>query len=135
MPDSKILVIATPKDGYKLKELKVNDAVIESETEITVTKDIKVEAFFESVSAVEDIAFAKVVVAPNPFANQLRVVNHQWQNGDRYELLNVNGQTVRTGYLQTAETLIETSELSEGIYILRLIAANGATKTYKVVKQ
>ena len=135
IPDSKILVIATPKEGYKLKELKVNDEIIESETEITVTKDIKVEALFESVSAVEDVAFAEVVVAPNPFANQLRIVNYQWQNGDRYELLNVNGQTVRTGYLQTAETLIETSELSEGIYILRLIAANGATKTYRVVKQ
>lgn len=87
----------------------------------------------ESASSVEDTMFANIVVAPNPFSAQLRVVN-----GDlcgRYALYNAQGVVVTSGVLEGAETRINTSSFPAGIYLLRLSADNGAMQTYRVVKQ
>ena len=86
----------------------------------------------ESASSVEDAVFANVVVAPNPFNNQLRIVN-----GDlcgRYALYNAQGVVLASGMLEGAETRINTSMLPAGIYIIRLTADNGVVKTITVVK-
>ena len=87
----------------------------------------------ESASSVEDAVFANVVVAPNPFSVQLRVVN-----GDlcgRYALYNAQGIMFASGVLEGAETRINTSSFPTGLYLIRLTADNGAVKTYRVVKQ
>ena len=80
----------------------------------------------------EDAVFASVVVAPNPFDNQLRIVNGELRG--TYALLNAQGVMVRSGNMDGNEVLIETNDLISGIYLLRLTADNGATKTIIVVK-
>ena len=50
-------------------------------------------------------------------------------------LLNAQGVVVRTGALGNHETLLNTTELPSGMYLIRVTAKNGATKTYRVVKQ
>ncbi len=82
-------------------------------------------------TAVEDAVFANVVVAPNPFSFMLRVAGVE----GRYELISVQGVVLRAGALFETETLVETSDLNAGLYLLRLTATNGATKTFKVVKR
>jgi len=84
-------------------------------------------------NAVEDAVFADVVVAPNPFHNQLRITNGNL--GGEYILLNAQGVKVASGALEASETIVNTSALSAGIYLLQLNATGGATKTYRVVKR
>jgi len=83
-------------------------------------------------NAVEDAQFADVTVSPNPFHNQLRIVNGNLEG--EYILLNAQGVKIASGVLEASETIVNTSELSAGIYLLQLNASSGATKTYRVVK-
>ncbi|MGP1460634.1 MAG: BspA family leucine-rich repeat surface protein [Bacteroides sp.] len=81
---------------------------------------------------VEDAVLANVLVAPNPFTSFL-MVNAALEG--RYELLNVQGMVLRAGELSGAETRVETLDLNAGLYLLRVSIANGASKTFKVVKR
>ena len=83
--------------------------------------------------AVSDAVFAGVVVAPNPFGTELRILNNEAVEG-RYELLTIQGMVVRAGVLEPS-TMVETSDLASGIYFVRFLATNGASKVVKVVKQ
>ena len=76
---------------------------------------------------------ANVLVAPNPFDNQLRIVNGELRG--TYALLNAQGVMVVLGVLENIETRINTSLLPAGMYLVRLTADSGITKTYSVVKQ
>ena len=86
----------------------------------------------EATTSVDDALFANVVVAPNPFTTQLRLVC----NGatGRYDLLNAQGVVVRSGNMYGREIVIETTDLTSGLYLLRLTTENGAVKTITVVK-
>ncbi|MFC2349006.1 MAG: T9SS type A sorting domain-containing protein, partial [Bacteroides sp.] len=68
----------------------------------------------------------------NPFIAQLRLVC----NGatGRYDLLNAQGVVVRSGNMDGNEVMIETTDLPTGLYLLHLIATNGATKVVTIVK-
>ena len=128
-------MIATPKnEDYKLKSLKAGGKDILTSKVITVEGDVTVTAVFEKVSTpVESPVFTQVTVAPNPFDAQLVV---KGTNGDlrAYELLDVTGKVVLSGAITSDEEVIETSMLKAGVYMLRLTAQNGATKTFKVAK-
>jgi len=127
--DPKIAVVS---DGWV-------KGITEGSTMITATSIAKPE---ERVScyvtvipstAIEDSIFTSVVVAPNPFNAQLCI-----SNGDvrgKYSLLNAQGLEVAFGALEGAETRINTTTLPSGVYLLRLTAENGATKTFTVVKR
>lgn len=132
---TELQVIATPKnEDYKLKSLKAGGKDILSSKVITVEGDVTVTAVFEKVSTpVESPVFTQVTVAPNPFDAQLVV---KGTNGDlrAYELLDVTGKVVLSGAITSDEEVIETSMLKAGVYMLRLTAQNGATKTFKVAK-
>ena len=135
--DTELTVIATPEDAtkYELKELKANGVDIKSTMKFKVTADTEVTAVFgeKQPGAVDDVVFANVVVAPNPFDSQLRIVSGELKGV--YTLLNAQGVVVASGVLENAETRINTSLLSAGMYLLRLSTESGAVKTYKVVKQ
>jgi len=129
---TELTAVATHATGWTLKRLTAGDKDIKSDGKFTVTADVEVKAVFEKITPVEDAVFASVVVAPNPFTTQLRLVC----NGatGRYDLLNAQGVVVRSGNMVGNEVLIETSDLTSGLYLLRLTAENGATKTITVVK-
>ena len=135
--DTELTVIATPEDAtkYELKELKANGVDIKSTMKFTVTADTEVTAVFgeKNASSVEDAVFVNVVVAPNPFDSQLRIVNGELRG--TYALLNAQGVAVAFGALEGAETRINTVPLPAGLYLLRLTAENGAQKTFSVVKK
>ena len=87
----------------------------------------------EAAASVDDALFASVIVAPNPFTTQLRLVC----NGatGRYDLLNAQGVVVRRGNMDGNEVVLETTDLTSGLYLLRLTAESGATKTMTIVKE
>ena len=130
---TKLTAVATPKTGWKLKSLTAGTQDIKADGKFTVTADVEVKAVFEKTTAVGDAVFANVLVAPNPFIAQLRLVC----NGatGRYDLLNASGVVVRSGNVDGNEVLIETTDLTSGLYLLRLTAESGATKVVTVVKE
>ena len=130
---TELMAVATPAKGWRLKSLTAGTQGILADGKFTVTADVEVKAVFEKTTAVEDAIFANVLVAPNPFIAQLRLVC----NGatGRYDLLNAQGVVVRSGNMDGNEVMIETTDLTSGLYLLRLTAENGATKTITVVKE
>ena len=131
--DTELTAVATPKTGWKLESLKAGDTDISSDGKFTVTADVEVKAVFVKTTSVEDAVLANVLVAPNPFTTQLRLLC----NGatGRYDLLNAQGVVVRSGNMAGSEIVIETSDLTSGLYLLRLTTENGAVKTITVVKE
>ena len=129
---TELMAVATPAKGWKLKSLTAGTQDISSDGKFTVTANVEVKAVFEKSTSVDDAVLANVLVAPNPFTTQLRLVC----NGatGRYDLLNAQGVVVRSGNMTGNEVLIETSDLTSGLYLLRLTAENGATNTITVVK-
>ena len=93
---------------------------------VTVTKPIVPQA-------VEDAVLASVVVAPNPFSAQLRIVNPEGITL-RYELVTLTGNVVRAGAVDSTETVVDTEALPAGLYFVRLTGQNGAKKLVKVIK-
>ena len=93
---------------------------------VTVTKPIVPQA-------VEDAILASVVVAPNPFSLQLRIVNPEGITL-RYELVTLTGNVVRAGAVDSTETVVDTEALPAGLYFVRLMGQNGAKRVEKVVK-
>ena len=124
-------VIANGK-GIKLTNGEGTYAIVEGNNAIKVVIASK-STPTPPPSVVEDIVFANVVVAPNPFANQLRIASYELRG--EYALYNAQGFMVVSGVLDGSETHINTSSFPAGMYLLRLRVENGATKTYRVVKQ
>ena len=119
----------------KPETLKVEGLKQEGDAYV-VTGAVTVSMDFVPVTApgaAEDALLAEVVVAPNPFDNQLRIMSYELRG--EYVLLNAQGVVVRSGNMDGNEVVIETSNLTSGLYLLRLTAENGAVKTYRVVKQ
>ena len=139
---TELMAVATPKAGWKLKSLMAGDKDISADGKFTVTSDVAVKAVFEEEdnpnppspdpNAVNDAILANVQVIPNPFTTALRLIC----NGATgcYELLNAHGVLVRSGNLANGEVTIETTDLTSGLYLLRLTSANGATKVVRLVK-
>ena len=109
------------------------DKDIKTDGKFTVTADVEVKAVFEKETAVDDAVFANVQVAPNPFNTQLRILSGDLRG--KYSLINTQGVEVVSGALEGAETRINTTQFSAGVYLLRLTAENGATKVVTVVKE
>ena len=130
---TELTAVATPATGWNLKSLTAGDKDIAADGKFTVTANVEVKAVFVKSTSVEDAMLTNVLVAPNPFTTQLRLV----RNGatGRYDLLNAQGVVVRSGNMDGNEVMIETTDLTSGLYLLRLTAENGATKTITVVKE
>ncbi len=87
----------------------------------------------QNPSAVENVLFSGITVAPNPVGAQLVIKNGEGIDG-RYELVNTSGVLVRSGSLQGRVVVLRTEGLKAGVYLLRILAGGGA-KTFSVVKE
>ena len=105
----------TVKDPKSSKEFTVNVTVVDTNT------------------PVEEALLAQVVVAPNPFAGQLRIAHAEVTEG-AYALLNASGVVVRQGVLEGSETVLDTADVPAGLYLLQLRTASGVARTVRVVK-
>ena len=119
------------------------DKPFDKNTQVTVTVTSKVAPSvsasctvtlkYEKPGAVEDAALESMIVAPNPFRNQLRLSNPTGVEA-RYELVNTNGVVVRDGALQGVENVLNTENLNAGVYLLRLLSGT-SSKTLRMVKE
>lgn len=137
-PNTSITITAVPDTDYKIESLTVNGIDFDSGESLAVKGDVMIAASFVSTKktpeAVEESrTFANVRLMPNPFDNQLRITSYELRG--EYTLLNAQGVVLASGVLEGSETFINTSSFPAGMYLLRLSAENGVTKTYRVVKQ
>ena len=141
VPEGTALVITvTPPDKKEIASVTFNGTALTAEADKVTYKTtmsatqatLVVTLKDKKPEAVEDLLFAEVVVAPNPFAELLRIVGNGVSG--TYDLLNANGQVVATGIFDASETVVATSDLPSGFYFLRL-SAEGVAKTVKVVKK
>ena len=125
--------IVTVDQSGIIKGIAVGEAIITVKSKEDETIKGTCRVIVDPATAIEDAAFAGVVIAPNPFDNQLRIMNGELRG--EYTLLNAQGVVVRAGNMVGSEVVIETTDLTSGLYLLRLTATNGATKVVTVVKE
>ena len=131
---TELMFTATPTGANNvLKSLMAGDDDILTTKKWVVKKAVVVKAVFGAPTLVDEATFANLRVSPNPFNSMLRVATDDVRGV--YVLSNVQGVTLRSGQIQHQETTIETSDLSAGLYLLRVTAENGVTKVYRLVKE
>lgn len=121
-------------DGKELTRIAENGKERSEYMAVMPDKDVVVEIVLGDVkTAVEDAVLAAIAVSPNPFTDELRVLNSGIEAG-RYQLFSLTGLPVAAGVLTPEATVIETSELPTGLYFLQITTEAGATKTLRVLK-
>ena len=99
----------------------------------TCTVNVKAKDAPTTPESVEDAVLASLVIAPNPFTAQLRIVNPEGI-ALRYELVTLTGNVVRAGALDGTETVVDTEALPAGLYFVRFRMANSSERSVKVIK-
>jgi hypothetical protein len=108
-----------------------NDAC--EETTYGETEDYMVN-IVESLS-VNNIQIENISIFPNPINNMLNV-NVGSNIGLNYSIFNITGQTIFKGKFTEFNNRVDFSDLSEGIYFLRLIDSQlNKQNTYKLIKK
>lgn len=83
-------------------------------------------------SAIDETDAETIIrVFPNPASN---MINVEAQGFEKYQLVNMLGQTVKSDKLVNGRTQVNVSNLSNGVYFVRLINGN-SVETIKVVKR
>ena len=135
----KLFIAATPAEGYELETLTVNGAAFANSSVFTVGKaNVEVKATFKAKggatppSAVESVQLATARVVQNPIANAL--VLEGISTAERIEVYSLTGvQTYACAPRGEERVEIATGSWASGIYVVRIIAADGE-KTLRVVK-
>lgn len=135
---AKLTFTITPAGGKKIESVTFDANVLKPKSANTYeavmpAHNAKLEVKTALTSAVEDAMFAQVCVAPNPFDNQLRITTNELRG--TYALLNAQGVVVLSGVLMQGEMILNTNELSAGLYLVRITVASGEAKTYRVIKK
>ena len=149
-----ITITATPSAQYELEWLKANNEDLTTKVDkkthsvqYEVKADVTIRAKFKKrnggdrptppiappSTGVEDALFANVMVAPNPFTNQLRILNPEGVVG-RYTLVNTLGGVVRSGALSSTEVFVDTEALPAGIYFVCIEIQGGVKRSIMAIK-
>ena len=136
----KLFIAATPAEGYELEMLTANGKDHANSSVFTVEKaNVEVKATFKAKggatppSAVESVLLAAAWVVQNPIDNAL--VLEGISTAERIEVYSLTGTPTCARALRGEERVeIATGSWASGIYVVRIIAADGE-KTVRVVKR
>lgn len=67
----------------------------------------------------------EVVLFPNPASQQLSIKTDEDLIGSNYNIINIMGQTVRSGKINSDNNLLEVGDLSNGTYLLQIYSKDG----------
>ena len=85
-------------------------------------------------TAVETVTLAGGAGYPTLFQEQLKIVKESDEMALQFSIFNTQGIKMRSGILKERETVIDTKDLSNGLYILHLANTRGVTKVFRVIK-
>lgn len=87
----------------------------------------------EYLSVNEQSVKKEVSIYPNPANDELHVKNIE--TNTTYDIINVVGSVVRSGYLKVGNNSISVQQLPQGIYLLALTTEEGKRTVHKIVKE
>lgn len=73
-------------------------------------------------------------ISPNPFSDEIHVTKYD-KNIETIELFNINGQLLEKRKVVGNVTILDMSNYSEGMYLIRSINKDGSTNVKRVIKQ
>ncbi len=131
-----VVFTATPKEGYKVQEWRVNGKVVEGEEDVnfaisnlTAYTDVTVK--FDMKVGVENVNNVRVLVYPNPFND---VVYVQGAANSTVKITDIAGKLVHSQAMTSTETVYSTKHLAAGVYFIN-VAHEGSVQTVKMVKK
>ena len=119
-------------EGVAAGEATITATVAKNEKHEALTATCKVVVKKKPL-AVEDAVLSSIAVTPNPFGEQLRILNPEMLVG-YYELVNAFGVVIRSGWLEGSVSHIDTEALTAGLYFVRVTGKNGVKRTIRVVR-
>lgn len=134
-----IVFTATPVNGYKVKEWKMNSVVVSGNTtntftltNLTSTASVSVE--FEIATGINNPDATTIKIYPNPFTSLIKVSNGI--DIAQVQIISITGQVLKTYISSREETItIEASNLTNGVYIIRFVDSKGKVNTQKIIKR
>lgn len=120
-----------PKAGYAVGDIIPNIANIYFDFNPAIVTNVCNTEFVNSLSN-PNFTFNDFKVYPNPTKNNLTISNEFAIN--EVEISSILGQKMITKKVNDLQTTIDTSELSAGIYFVK-VSSQGNEKTVKIVKE
>ncbi len=76
---------------------------------------------------VQNLVDSGLSVFPNPAADKITISNKDFQQGDLFTLMNLSGQVILQKKPSGTQTSIDVSNITPGIYFIRLVSSKGTT--------
>lgn len=136
MEGKSVLFKAIPNEGYKIKEWKVNNKVIEGHeaneftlNDLDEASDVTVE--FDAATGTEESLEDRLKVYPNPFADMLTISG---ADGCSLRIVDVAGAVILNKEISASHEQINLNHLTPGVYFCH-IQKEKQVKVVKVVKR
>jgi len=131
-----IVFKATPNIGYKVKEWKHNNTVVNgidntSYTLSDLSAAATVTAEFDKVTGIEDHFVPNLNIYPNPFEEMLHITGAE---NCTLRVMDVAGAVAHIQKITSADEIIRLKQLLSGVYFFR-VEKDGQAKTIKVMKK
>lgn len=120
-----------PKAGFAIGDIIPNTAEIYFDFNPAIVTNTCTTEFVETLGN-DNFAFANLNFFPNPVKNSLTISNNSLI--DSVEITSILGQKMLSQKVNSLQTEIYLSELSNGIYFVK-VASGGQEKTIKIVKE
>lgn len=101
------------------------EVVLVAERDCRTDTSIIIIDIFLSTDEFEDIS-NEIAIVPNPSSGKINL--HSDNTAIKYEILDINGKVQQLEKIRSNNQLINTSELSSGIYIMRVIYKSGVSE-------
>jgi hypothetical protein len=75
-----------------------------------------------------------ISIYPNPTTTTINLVSTEISDFE-LSILDITGKVIKTGRMSDQTFTIDVSDLSSGMYMLRLVSQEGASKVVKFVKK
>ena len=115
-----------------------------NETHISETFNFKTDTVLGSLKepinlsqkalSIDNVIFKDVTLYPNPFSNELHINTGNNNNITKAILYNYLGVKVLEKSIRSVDTKMNTTKISKGVYLLKLIGNNGAFVFKKMIK-
>lgn len=131
-----IVFTAAPEGAYSVKEWKRDGVVIEGHTDLTYTTmvddDMEITVEFIDATNVPLQEASKLRVYPNPFNNNIHIDNSEGFSS--VSITNIVGQSLMSANIEGV-MVIDTSDLTPGVYFMVFESEKGERLVRKVVKR
>jgi hypothetical protein len=137
-----IIFTATPDEGYEVKEWRNNGQVVEPNRAQPntyridkLTNDVNVTVEFQLITGISDKQLADIKIYPNPTNGIFKVQTNDFKPNEKIELYDILGRPLLTIPINNPETLIDISNLPNGVYTITTPTNAGRKIAHKIVKR